>query len=183
MRPSWIQGPVHSALVPAGFEPATSTMSRWRALRAAPRDCRFSRLRFALPGRHASAKRKLFMRSGRQELNLPQTAYQTVASPPGPRPEISKVGRIRTHFVGVGGRLLSQEHNLVSLLAVSRSRGAMRALNEASKERPGGFEPPHPPWQGGRLPGYIMDAKFRRLDSNQHPPGFSGTLDLRAAPE
>ena len=25
-------------------------------------------------------------------------------------------------------------------------------------ERPGGFEPPHPPWQGGRLPGYIMDA-------------------------
>ena len=26
------------------------------------------------------------------------------------------------------------------------------------EERPGGFEPPHPPWQGGRLPGYIMDA-------------------------
>ena len=25
-------------------------------------------------------------------------------------------------------------------------------------KRPGGFEPPHPPWQGGRLPGYIMDA-------------------------
>src|SRR5688572_6867299 len=25
-------------------------------------------------------------------------------------------------------------------------------------ERPGGFEPSHPPWQGGRLPGYIMDA-------------------------
>jgi hypothetical protein len=26
------------------------------------------------------------------------------------------------------------------------------------EKRPGGFEPPHPPWQGGRLPGYIMDA-------------------------
>jgi hypothetical protein len=26
------------------------------------------------------------------------------------------------------------------------------------KKRPGGFEPPHPPWQGGRLPSYIMDA-------------------------
>jgi hypothetical protein len=26
------------------------------------------------------------------------------------------------------------------------------------KERPEGFEPSHPPWQGGRLPGYIMDA-------------------------
>src|SRR5436190_9330290 len=27
-----------------------------------------------------------------------------------------------------------------------------------ARERPGGFEPPHAPWQGGRLPGYIMDA-------------------------
>lgn len=26
-------------------------------------------------------------------------------------------------------------------------------------------------------------SKFRRLESNQHPPVFSGTLDLRAAPE
>ena len=25
-------------------------------------------------------------------------------------------------------------------------------------ERPEGFEPSHPPWQGGRLPDYIMDA-------------------------
>ena len=38
MRPSWNQAPVHSAVVSAGFEPASSTMSRWRALRAAPRD-------------------------------------------------------------------------------------------------------------------------------------------------
>ena len=41
-------------------------MSRWRALRAAPRDER---------------------KSDRQESNLPNTAYQTVALPPGPRPE------------------------------------------------------------------------------------------------
>ena len=26
-------------------------------------------------------------------------------------------------------------------------------------------------------------SQFRRLESNQHPPVFSGTLDLRAAPE
>lgn len=34
------------------------------------------------------------------------------------------------------------------------------------RERPGGFEPPHPPWQGGRLPGYIMDAN----DSDARTP-------------
>lgn len=28
-----------------------------------------------------------------------------------------------------------------------------------------------------------MDAQFRRLELNQHPPVFSGTLDLRAAPD
>ena len=44
----------------------------------------------------------------------------------------------------------------------------------APRERPGGFEPPHPPWQGGRLPGYIMDARLRaalqypRQESNLH---------------
>jgi hypothetical protein len=58
-------GPRECRVVPAGFEPATSTMSGWRALRTAPRDCQ----------------------SGRQESNLPRTAYQTVASPPGPRPD------------------------------------------------------------------------------------------------
>ena len=31
-------------------------------------------------------------------------------------------------------------------------------MDHGLTERPGGFEPPHPPWQGGRLPGYIMDA-------------------------
>jgi hypothetical protein len=85
-------------------------------------------------------------------------------------------------------------------------------LSHILKQRPGGFEPPRPPWQGGRLPNYIMDAlrviwegeapaeplgygsagaspsrlktrKFRRLELNQYPPGFSGTLDLRAAPD
>jgi hypothetical protein len=33
-------GPRECRVVPAGFEPATSTMSGWRALQAAPRDCR-----------------------------------------------------------------------------------------------------------------------------------------------
>src|SRR5262249_44940683 len=43
-----------------------------------------------------------------------------------------------------------------------RSANLLRLLSTVycllSPERPGGFEPPHPPWQGGRLPGYIMDA-------------------------
>jgi hypothetical protein len=52
------------SVVPAGFEPAISTMSEWRALRCSTR----------------------LSQSGRQESNLPRTAYQTVASPPGPRP-------------------------------------------------------------------------------------------------
>ena len=33
-----------------------------------------------------------------------------------------------------------------------------RQIGDKLQERPGGFEPPHPPWQGGRLPSYIMDA-------------------------
>src|SRR5262245_37610319 len=38
------------------------------------------------------------------------------------------------------------------------SRRIGQAFPHPDAERPGGFEPPHPPWQGGRLPGYIMDA-------------------------
>ena len=29
----------------------------------------------------------------------------------------------------------------------------------------------------------VDSEQFRRLESNQHLPGFNGTLDLRAAPE
>ena len=46
-------------------------------------------------------------------------------------------------------------------------------LRDKRTERPAGFEPPHPPWQGGRLPGYIMDALAQggRWESNPHKPG------------
>jgi hypothetical protein len=53
-------------VAPAGFEPATSAMSARRALRCSTRP---------------------FFQSGRQESNLPETAYQTVASPLGIGPE------------------------------------------------------------------------------------------------
>src|SRR5262245_42281132 len=80
---------------------------------------------------------RLTHQSGRQESNLPRTAYQTVASPPGPRPDRkrpvrdsnpsrlldrqvatpaasqgitnSKDGRIRTLCMRVGAAVLSQE--------------------------------------------------------------------------
>jgi hypothetical protein len=52
------------------------------------------------------------------------------------------------------------------------------------RERPGGFEPPHPPWQGGRLPSYIMDAlvswrHVSNLPSPQYPWQESNLHDLR----
>ena len=90
----------------------------------------------------------IFLQSGRQESNLPQTAYQTVAYPPGPQPDsrgearltrplplslvpLSKVGRIRTHCVGFGNRLLSQEHNLVT-----NCPGRTRTCNPSLNRRP-----------------------------------------------
>src|SRR5262245_48444701 len=44
----------------------------------------------------------------------------------------------------------------LALLLIEQFRIPHSALR--IRKRPGGFEPPHPPWQGGRLPGYIMDA-------------------------
>jgi hypothetical protein len=41
-------------------------------------------------------------------------------------------------------------------------------LRDSFSERPGGFEPPHPPWHGGRLPGYIMDALGPRASRRSH---------------
>lgn len=230
-------------------------MSGWRALQAAPRD-------YVGP-------------AGVEPASYRVSDGCLAARSPARKP--SKVGRIRTHFAGVGHRLLSQEHNLVEaegtgveparafaspafqsgaigLLACpspsgksgSRTHKASRltcfqdrhhrplaCLSEAvpvgleptacpltagrttvvlrdSKVRMVGFEPTlssTPSWriarlshilsksvQGdlnprihhGKVAGchYIMDAKqFRRLELNQHPPGFSGTLDLRTAPE
>ncbi len=102
-------------------------------------------------------------RSGRQESNLPVAAYQTAASPPGPRPEkktsalygtrtrlacstgrsphplrhraLSKNGRIRTHSVGFGDRLLSQEHVLVTDSCPGRIRTCSLPVNSGSHHR------------------------------------------------
>jgi hypothetical protein len=41
-------------------------------------------------GGHSRPPHGTIFQSGRQESNLPQTAYQTVALPPGPRPEIER---------------------------------------------------------------------------------------------
>jgi hypothetical protein len=45
-----------------------------------------------------------------------------------------------------------------NLHRLGNNRARYRYATPQSRERPGGFEPPRPPWQGGRLPGYIMDA-------------------------
>ena len=51
-------------------------------------------------------------------------------------------------------------------------------LSHILKERPGGFEPPHPPWQGGRLPSYIMDALTRRPSFFWQTPAPAGLAPL-----
>src|SRR5262249_17898942 len=55
-------------------------------------------------------------------------------------------------------------------LYLSRSSECLyaSAVGYGDPERPGGFEPPRPPWQGGRLPGYIMDAFGPRASRRSH---------------
>jgi hypothetical protein len=67
-------------------------MSTWRALRAAPRDS------LSRTGWSRTSVSPRIRRAPRRS---------------GHGPVVSKVGRIRTHCVGVGSRLLSQEHNPV----------------------------------------------------------------------
>ncbi len=80
-------------------------------------------------------------------------------------PPRSKAGRIRTHCVGFGNRLLSQEHDLVKASREIRTPASAMARRQAAE------------LHHGRI------KQFRRLELNQLLPGFIGTLDLRAAPE
>jgi hypothetical protein len=77
------------------------------------------------------------------------------------------------------------------MLGVLSSVAARNAKAICEKERPGGFEPPRPPWQGGRLPGYIMDARVpaagiepapSRLQRDARPSSCTGLLLERQSP-
>ena len=88
------------SIVSAGFEPAISTMSRWRALQAAPRDCvnRAGRSRTCLVPR--------IRRAPRRSVHGPNHCAQT-------HQQNSRDGRNRTLAVRFGGGLLHQEHTPV----------------------------------------------------------------------
>ena len=86
----------------------------------------------ALARRHANAKPQA-AKSGRQESNLPRTAYQTVASPPGPRP----AGLLRAPCTGV------------EPVSPARQAGRHTRCVTGRKECPAGVAPACPPWQGG----------------------------------
>jgi hypothetical protein len=96
MRPCWCLTPVHSAVPPAGLEPAVnaSTSGRCRRRWATGVAENQSGKRESNPPRRAHETLleplQSIPQSGRQESNLPQTAYQAVASPLSPRPELQR---------------------------------------------------------------------------------------------
>src|SRR2546422_11344942 len=115
-------------------------MSGWRALRCSTR----------------------LMKSGRQESNLPRTAYQTVASPPGPRP----AGLLRAPCTGVdpvsparqagrhpaasqGGHLLSKNGRIRTHSAGFGDR-LLSQEHVLVKAVPAGLEPAPFPLTAGR---------------------------------
>jgi hypothetical protein len=148
------------SVVPAGFEPATSAKSEWRALQAAPRN-------------HVN-------QSGRQESNPPQTVHQTVALPLGPRPDEKVSSGSRTRLSDLGSRCLScsatdtnQFRRLDLNQQPSRLRRDALPLSYTGKNQSQRWDSnPLPPLYGsGTRP-----VENRRLDAGW-PVGVEATTD------
>jgi hypothetical protein len=140
-------------------------MSKWRALRAAPRDCQSGKRESNPPRRAYETLLEPLQstpQSGRQESNLPSTAYQTVAAPLGLSPKKTAIS------IPVRSRTSS------TTFAGSRASATPRGHQSAEGE---GVEPSRaysasPRFERGAIASWLAlpFIESGRLDLNQRSP-------------